>query len=207
MHCGVPFLCNLWVFKESLQRKEGKKINHSWPLQYFYHCLPEEEVMVVWCTRCTGPSSTAGTASDAHNSRQACQGKLWHGRSRAIIGKKPWVRNTTTSTFSRQSFSCFPWAETSDLGEIKKLPATHPSVRKKDDFFFLNTKKLGFGLNVNFRITVKPHAPGTIEQTASDTPVCSCHMPSALADAGTPHNKQGQRAGRGFPCAIRLGGQ
>lgn len=157
MHCGVPFLCNIKVFKESLQRKDGKKINHSWPLQYFYHCLPEEEAMVVWCTRCTGPSSSAGTTSGTHNSRQACQGEPSHGRSWAVIGKKPWVRNTTNTSL-KQSFSCFPWGETSasDLGGIKKAASNSPISKEKGWLiFFLNIKKLGFGLKVNFRTTVK----------------------------------------------------
>lgn len=76
---------------------------------------------------------------------------------------------------------------------------------KRIIFFFLNIKKLCFGLKVDFRTPVKPCASATIEQTASGTPVCSCHMPAALADAGMPSNNQGQRAGGHFPCAIGFG--
>lgn len=58
---------------------------------------------------------------------------------------------------------------------------------------------------MDFRTTVGHHASGTIAQTASESPVCSCPRQAALADACTLHIKEGQRAGGHFPHVISLG--
>ena len=86
-HCDLSFLYNSQVFQESLQNKAGwggggRDTTTVGSLQYSYHCLPEEEVMVVWRTRHTVPSGSAGAASDTYNSKEACQEKLSNGSSK-----------------------------------------------------------------------------------------------------------------------------
>lgn len=70
--------------------------------------------------------------------------------------------------------------------------------------FYKNIKRQVLGPTVDSRNIVKHRASGTIAQTAFSTPGCSCHTQAALVDVGTLHNKQGQRAGGHFPCAISL---
>lgn len=56
--------CATYRYSEKVFKGKQGKTTTVRSLQYFYHCLLEEEVMVVWSTRRTGPSASAGTASD-----------------------------------------------------------------------------------------------------------------------------------------------
>lgn len=192
--------CKLQVFGESLQRKgerkKKKKKDHSWLLAIFLPLFARGRGY--GCVVYPSHGAKRQCRSSTHNSRLACQGHPSHGRTGRNICKKAQVRNTAANTFSGRVPPAF-WGEGQGVilgaGWNKKAASNTPISKVKGcPKFFLHIKKQVPGPEADLTIA-KRCASGTIPQTASRAPVCSCGMQAALADVGTLHNKQRQRAG------------